>query len=163
MFLLHASTSPFYPLFASLDVGAQMMKGKSGEVLWDDTIRLGIELRKKLRAVAREYAQKQNDPARNWFFDPFVPDVVMLQDADGEALPTRWEDVPTDRLAIDPAMWELTPGAAWQVVPAYAITDPNKLTLLTPRCQYDDNQRRIACPAGSFARFRRPKVALRPL
>ena len=30
MFLLHASTSPFYPLFASLDVGAQMMKGQSG-------------------------------------------------------------------------------------------------------------------------------------
>ena len=38
-FLQHASTSPFYPLFASLDVGAQMMKGRSGEVLWDDTIR----------------------------------------------------------------------------------------------------------------------------
>lgn len=31
-FLLYASTSPFYPLFASLDVGAQMMKGRSGEV-----------------------------------------------------------------------------------------------------------------------------------
>jgi hypothetical protein len=46
-FMQHASTSPFYPLFASLDVGAQMMKGRSGEVLWDDTIRLGIELRKK--------------------------------------------------------------------------------------------------------------------
>ena len=43
MFLLHASTSPFYPLFASLDVGAQMMKGRSGEVLWDDTVRLGID------------------------------------------------------------------------------------------------------------------------
>ncbi|MFX8562018.1 hypothetical protein ABTM00_20010, partial [Acinetobacter baumannii] len=28
-FLIHASTSPFYPLFASLDVGAQMMKGRS--------------------------------------------------------------------------------------------------------------------------------------
>ena len=50
-FMQHASTSPFYPLFASLDVGAQMMKGRSGEMLWDDTVRLGIELRKKLRAV----------------------------------------------------------------------------------------------------------------
>lgn len=46
-FLVHASTSPFYPLFASLDVGAQMMKGRSGMILWDDTIRLGIEWRKK--------------------------------------------------------------------------------------------------------------------
>ncbi len=136
MFLLHASTSPFYPLFASLDVGALMMKGKSGEVLWDDTIRLGIELRKKLRAVAREYGQRQGDPARKWFFDPFVPDVVSLPGPDGEAVPIPWEDVPTDRLAIDPTMWELTPGAAWHgfehVVPGYAMTDPNKLTLLTP-------------------------------
>ena len=48
MFMLHSSTSPFYPLFASLDVGAQMMKGRSGEVLWEDTIRLGIEMRKKV-------------------------------------------------------------------------------------------------------------------
>jgi len=136
MFLLHASTSPFYPLFASLDVGAQMMKRKSGEVLWDDTIRLGIELRKKLRLVAREYAQKHSDPAHNWFFDPFVPDEVMLNGPDGEAVPTRWEDVPTDRLATEPTMWELTPGAVWhgfgRLVPGYAITDPNKLTLLTP-------------------------------
>ena len=51
----------FYPLFASLDVGAQMMKGRSGEVLWDDTIRLGIELRKKLRAIRREFDQKEKD------------------------------------------------------------------------------------------------------
>ena len=72
-FMQFASTSPFYPLFASLDVGAQMMKGRSGEVLWDDTIRLGIELRKKLRAVRREFEEKERDPARRWFFDPFVP------------------------------------------------------------------------------------------
>ena len=70
----HASTSPFYPLFASLDVGAQMMKGRSGEVLWDDTIRLGIELRKKIRAMRREFEEKEARPERRWFFDPFVPD-----------------------------------------------------------------------------------------
>src|SRR6201999_4119436 len=62
MFMMHASTSPFYPLFASLDVGAQMMKGRQGEVLWDDTIRLGIELRKKLRAVAREFEETEAEP-----------------------------------------------------------------------------------------------------
>ncbi len=61
-FLQHASTSPFYPLFASLDVGAQMMKGRSGEVLWDDTIRLGIELRKKLRAIRQEFERRESGP-----------------------------------------------------------------------------------------------------
>ena len=31
-------------------------------VLWDDTIRLGIELRKKIRAVRREFEEKEARP-----------------------------------------------------------------------------------------------------
>ncbi len=130
-FLMHASTSPFYPLFASLDVGAQMMKGRQGEVLWDDTIRLGIELRKKLRAIRAELAGRETDPARQWFFDPFVPQTV---EHDGETI--AWEDVPTDDLAANARHWELAPGAKWHgfrhVAPGYTMTDPCKLTLLTP-------------------------------
>jgi ornithine decarboxylase/arginine decarboxylase len=137
-FLQHASTSPFYPLFASLDVGAQMMKGRSGEVLWDDTIRLGIELRKKLRAVRREFERKEADPARRWFFDPFVPDVVRLPDAarEGGVHEVAWENVATDALASHAHFWEIAPGDRWHgfkhATPGFAITDPNKLTLLTP-------------------------------
>ncbi|HUI21293.1 MAG TPA: Orn/Lys/Arg decarboxylase N-terminal domain-containing protein [Methylocella sp.] len=137
-FMLHASTSPFYPLFASLDVGAQMMKGRSGEVLWDDTIRLGIELRKKLRAVRSEFEEKEKDPARRWFFDPFVPDRVSIPDAarQGAAHDVAWESVSTDQLARHAHFWELLPGAAWHgfadVATGFAITDPAKLTLLTP-------------------------------
>ncbi|WP_407520865.1 Orn/Lys/Arg decarboxylase N-terminal domain-containing protein [Methylobacterium oryzisoli] len=131
-FLVHASTSPFYPLFASLDVGAQMMKGRSGVVLWDDTIRLGIEWRKKVRAIRREFEEKETDPKRRWFFDPFVPDTVTGPDGT-EML---WEAVPTDALAAEPRYWELAPGAAWhgftKVAPGFAMTDPNKLTVLTP-------------------------------
>jgi ornithine decarboxylase/arginine decarboxylase len=134
----YASTSPFYPLFASLDVGAQMMKGRSGEVLWDDTIRLGIELRKKIRAVRREFEEKERDPARRWFFDPFVPDRVAIRDAayEGGAHDVPWESVSTDLLARDPRFWALAPGQAWHgfhgLEEGYAITDPAKLTLLTP-------------------------------
>src|SRR5271167_3587044 len=134
-FLQHASTSPFYPLFASLDVGAQMMKGRSGEVLWDDTIRLGIELRKKLRAVRQEFERREQDPARRWFFDPFVPDRVRLTDAaqEGGVHEVPWESVATDALASNAKFWEFTPGALWHgftdVLPGFAITDPNKLTL----------------------------------
>jgi ornithine decarboxylase len=137
-FMQHASTSPFYPLFASLDVGAQMMKGRSGEVLWDDTIRLGIELRKKIRAVKREFQDKEQDPARRWFFDPFVPDKVSIPDAarELEAHHVPWETVSTDQLARNPAFWELTPGAKWHGFghseAGYSMTDPAKLILLTP-------------------------------
>jgi ornithine decarboxylase len=134
-FMLHASTSPFYPLFASLDVGAQMMKGRSGEVLWDDTIRLGIELRKKLRTIRREFEDKEQDPARRWFFEAFVPDRVTVPDGNGTS-EIPWEQVSTDELASNSRYWELAPGAAWHgfthVAPGYAMTDPNKLTVLTP-------------------------------
>src|SRR6478736_2379004 len=137
-FMLHASTSPFYPLFASLDVGAQMMKGKSGEVLWDDTIRLGIELRKKIRAVRREFEEKERRPERRWFFEPFVPDRVAIPDVsrEGAVHDVPWENVSTDLLARDPRYWALAPGEAWHgfqsLEPGFAITDPAKLTLLTP-------------------------------
>jgi ornithine decarboxylase/arginine decarboxylase len=137
-FMQHASTSPFYPLFASLDVGAQMMKGRSGEVLWDDTIRLGIELRKKIRAVRREFEEKEVRPERRWFFEPFVPDRVEIPDAarEGAVHDVAWEAVSTDQLASNPSYWQFAPGAAWHgfagMTPGLAITDPNKLTLLTP-------------------------------
>ena len=137
-FMQHASTSPFYPIFASLDVGAQMMKGRSGEVLWDDTVRLGIELRKKLRAVRREFEEKEKDPSRRWFFDSFVPDRVSIPDvaSDGRAHVVPWESVSTDQLARDARFWELAPGEAWHgfgdLEAGFAITDPCKLTLLTP-------------------------------
>jgi len=115
-----------------------MMKGRSGEVLWDDTIRLGIELRKKIRAVRREFEEKESRPERRWFFEPFVPDRVRIPDAarDGAVHDVAWETVGTDQLASDAAYWNLAPEAAWHgfagLTDGFAMTDPNKLTLLTP-------------------------------
>ena len=146
-FMQHASTSPFYPLFASLDVGAQMMKGRSGEVLWDDTIRLGIELRKKIRAMRREFEEKEARAERRWFFEPFVPERVTVPDEPdnaasagslnrGAVREVAWESVGTDQLATNPSLWQLAPGAAWHgfagMAEGFVMTDPNKLTLLTP-------------------------------
>jgi len=156
-FMQHSSTSPFYPLFASLDVGAQMMKGRSGMVLWDDTIKLGIEMRKKIRALQREYEALEIDPARRWFFDPFVPDKVEVR-GDVE----RWEDVPTELLAEDTRYWELIPGKKWHgfghLAPAYVMTDPNKMTLLTPGFNRDtDEYAAHGIPATILAEFLREK------
>ncbi|MGY3239477.1 MULTISPECIES: Orn/Lys/Arg family decarboxylase [unclassified Bradyrhizobium] len=137
-FMQHASTSPFYPLFASLDVGAQMMKGRSGEVLWDDTIRLGIELRKKIRAMRREFEEKEQNADRRWFFEPFVPDRIAIPDVSrpGAAHDVAWETLSTDELATNPVLWQLSPDGNWHgfpdLVEGFAMTDPNKLTLLTP-------------------------------
>jgi ornithine decarboxylase len=47
-----------------------------------------------------------------------------------------WENVSTDDLAANARYWELSPGARGHgfthVAPGYAITDPNKLSRLTP-------------------------------
>jgi ornithine decarboxylase len=138
MFMLHCSTSPFYPLFASLDVDAHMHKGRNGLALWDDAIRVGIETRKKLRALAAQFKGPGQDERTRWFFDPFVPDLVTSDETEFSPALVRvpWEDIPTDVLARDPACWALAPDARWHgfrhASTDWAMTDPNKLTLITP-------------------------------
>jgi ornithine decarboxylase len=137
-FLIHASTSPFYPLFASLDVNAKVHAGKAGEMLWDRCIELGIETRKKFREFARYYERVGERPDDRWFFDPFVPDLVTIRgspftrDVKGVA----WEDLPTDVLKREQQCWQFDPASSWHGYPGYdagyAMVDPNKLTLLTP-------------------------------
>jgi ornithine decarboxylase len=132
-FLMHASTSPFYPLFASLDVNAKLHDGKAGEMLWDRCIELGIETRKKLREFGRYYAHTGCDAQEQWFFDPFVPDVVTLP---GASEAQAWEDLPTETLKREQQCWTFDPQATWHgyagFSDGYAMVDPNKLMLLTP-------------------------------
>ena len=44
--MLHASTSPFYPLFAALDVNAKIQGSEAGRRLWHECVKVGIEARK---------------------------------------------------------------------------------------------------------------------
>ncbi len=138
-YMLHASTSPFYPLFSSLDVGAQMMKGRSGFHLWNEATRLAVEMRKTIRRLRHTVGAQAGDgspPA--WFFDPFVPDVVTVTGSPhtDDLHDVPWEEVPTEVLLAEQQCWQLRPGARWhgfaRVTEGYAMTDPNKLTLVTP-------------------------------
>jgi ornithine decarboxylase len=139
-FLLHASTSPFYPLFSSLDVGAQMMKGRNGYHLWNDAIRLAVDMRKAIRNLRHQYESEAGGPGspQAWFFDPFVPDVVTVTGSPHTAdlHDEPWEDVPNRVLLAEQQCWLLRPGARWHgfthLADGYVMTDPNKLTLVTP-------------------------------
>jgi len=139
-FLLHASTSPFYPLFSSLDVGAQMMKGRNGYHLWNDATRLAVDMRKTIRALRHRYEAEAGDlgAPQAWFFDPFVPDVVTVTGSPHTAdlHDEPWENVPTAVLLAEQQCWLLRPGARWHgfthLTDGYVMTDPNKLTLVTP-------------------------------
>jgi len=137
-FLMNASTSPFYPLFASLDVNAKIHEGKAGEMLWDRCIELGIEVRKKFREFGHFYASTGRSEEEKWFFDPFVPDVVTVRGSGftGDLTEVPWEDVPTEVLQREQQCWAFQPEAKWHGYAGYSdgyvMVDPNKLTLLTP-------------------------------
>jgi len=137
VYMMHMSTSPFYPMFASLDVGAQMMKGNAGFVLWNDALKMGIELRKKIREIAKVYA-KNADPEKRWFFNPFVPDRVTIVDSEytSDLINVPWEDIPTDVLVMEQQAWLMREGAKWHgyksVRDDFVMIDPAKMMLLTP-------------------------------
>ncbi|EOW6742805.1 ornithine decarboxylase [Cronobacter dublinensis] len=113
-FMLHASTSPFYPLFAALDVNAKIHEGESGKRLWADCVELGIEARKAIIANCR-------------MIKPFIPDTVAGR---------PWQDHPTDAIARERRFFSFEPGAAWHGFAGYAreqyFVDPCKLLLTTP-------------------------------
>ncbi|HZL92457.1 MAG TPA: ornithine decarboxylase, partial [Vicinamibacterales bacterium] len=137
-FLMHASTSPFYPLFAALDVNAKVHEGKAGEMLWDRCIELGIETRKKLREFGHHYARTGRDAEEAWFFDPFVPDVVTIRGSKitQDVTSVAWEALSTDILKREQQCWIFDPKSQWHgyagYTDGYAMVDPNKLMLLTP-------------------------------
>ena len=137
-FLQNASTSPFYPLFASLDVNAKMHDGKAGEMLWDRCIALGVEVRKKLREFCHHYAETGSGAEERWFFDPFVPDLVTIRDSKftADATNVPWESLPTDVITREQQCWRFDPRSTWHgyagYTAGYAMVDPNKLMLLTP-------------------------------
>ncbi|MGY4829258.1 ornithine decarboxylase [Sphaerotilaceae bacterium SBD11-9] len=137
-FMMASSTSPFYPLFASLDVNAKIHEGKAGEMLWDRCIALGIEARKKLREFVHHYEKTGASAADQWFFDPFVPDVVDIRNSafTKDAKGVAWESLPTDVIKREQQCWSFGPASTWHgykgYSDGYAMVDPNKLMLLTP-------------------------------
>ncbi|WMI91094.1 hypothetical protein RB536_04090 [Escherichia coli] len=114
-FMLHASTSPFYPLFAALDVNAKIHEGESGRRLWAECVALGIEARKAI------HRQLQDDPA--------------LYSASGGGA-NLWQDHPTEAIARERRFFSFEPDARWHGFEGYAddqyFVDPCKLLLTTP-------------------------------
>ncbi|MFA3777236.1 ornithine decarboxylase SpeF [Yersinia sp. 1652 StPb PI] len=113
-FMLHASTSPFYPLFAALDVNAKMHEGKSGQRMWLDCVKTGIEARKMILNTCN-------------MIKPFVPVEV-----DGKL----WQQYDTDTMAQDLRFFNFIPGEKWHAFEGYEesqyFVDPCKLLLTTP-------------------------------
>ena len=113
-FMMHASTSPFYPLFASLDVNAKIHEGELGKQLWRECIEVGIDARKSVLSHCK-------------YLRPLVPPVVHGK---------KWEEGNTQEMANDVSYFAFEPNAKWHSFKGYGegqyFIDPCKFQLITP-------------------------------
>lgn len=113
-FMMHASTSPFYPLFASLDVNAKIHEGELGKQLWRECIELGIDARKSVLRRCK-------------YLRPLVPPIVHGK---------KWEEGNTQEMANDVSYFAFEPNAKWHSFNGYGegqyFIDPCKFQLITP-------------------------------
>lgn len=113
-YLKYVTTSYSYPIYASLAVNAFMAASPLVTEWWEETLRLGIEFRKKLLRQSK-------------LFKPLVP-----REVDG----ILWEDIPTEELATKLKYWRLLPTDLWHgfshVGTKEAIISPLKLTITCP-------------------------------
>lgn len=113
-FMMHSSTSPFYPLFASLDVNAKIHEGELGKQLWRECIEVGIDARKSILRHCK-------------YLRPLVPPIVHGK---------KWEDGNTQEMANDVSYFAFEPNAKWHSFKGYGegqyFIDPCKFQLITP-------------------------------
>lgn len=134
----HSSTSPFYPIFAALDVNARMQDRASGRKMWADCVKMGIEARKSI--------------LRNCgMLKPFIPPTIRGK---------RWEEYETEEISESIEFFKFIPGEKWHSFEGYGkeqyFLDPNKLLLTTPGIdaetgEYED----FGIPATILASFLR--------
>ncbi|WP_025236159.1 ornithine decarboxylase SpeF [Mannheimia sp. USDA-ARS-USMARC-1261] len=113
-FMLHASTSPFYPLFATLDVNAKIQGSSAGRRLWLDCVKNGIEARKLVLNSCE-------------LIKPFIPPYVNGK---------KWQDYSTDEIAQDLEFFKFHSDDSWHKFEGYTenqyFVDPCKFMLTTP-------------------------------
>lgn len=137
-FMMHASTSPFYPLFAALDVNAKMHEGASGRFLWREAVKAGIEARKLLLKKCK-------------YIKPFIPTMI-----DGRL----WQEYETEQMADDLRFFEFEPGQKWHSFDGYEkgqyFVDPCKFLLTTPGIDAETGKyTEFGIPATILANFLR--------
>ena len=74
-YMMHGSTSPFYPMIACLDVATAMMDGPGGLDLVEEAIFEAVQFRKRIVNLGREL-EKGTDGGAPWFFGVWQPEVV---------------------------------------------------------------------------------------
>ncbi|OOF60741.1 ornithine decarboxylase SpeF [Rodentibacter pneumotropicus] len=137
-FMLHASTSPFYPLFATLDVNAKIQGSSAGRRLWHDCVKVGIE--------ARKLVLNNCDLIR-----PFIPTTIKGK---------KWQDYDTEEIATNLEFFKFHPTDTWHKFEGYEdeqyFVDPCKFLLTTPGISLESGEyESFGIPATILANYLR--------
>ena len=126
-YMLHASTSPLYPIIVSNDITAAMMDGPGGPALTGESIAEAVAFRQTMGRANRQFAAK-----KQWFFKTWNAEFVKGKG--GKKV--RFEDASPDQLATDPECWVLHPKETWHgfgdLEDGYCMLDPIKVSIVTP-------------------------------
>ena len=137
-FMLHASTSPFYPLFATLDVNAKIQGSEAGRRLWHECVKVGIEARK----LVLNHCE---------LIRPFIPTTIKGK---------KWQDYDTEEIATNLEFFKFHPTDTWHKFEGYAdeqyFVDPCKFLLTTPGISLETGEyEKFGVPATILANYLR--------
>lgn len=111
-YLMHISTSPYYPLLAGLEMNAYLHQ-KKGRELWQKAAITATELKKSILKRCR-------------FLRPFTAPMVRA---------ASWETYPAEEILADPAFFAISPKDTWHgfshIAENLYLTDPCKVLLTT--------------------------------
>lgn len=125
-FMMHTSTSPFYPIVASTETAAAMMHGNVGRRLIDESIDRAIRFRKEIKRLREE--------SDSWFFDVWQPENIGTKEC--------WELKPEDK-------WH----GFRNIDQEHMYLDPIKVTLLTPGLNGDGTMAERGIPASIVSKY----------
>ena len=137
-FMLHASTSPFYPLFAALDVNEKIQGSEAGRRLWHECVKVGIEARK----LVLNHCE---------LIRPFIPTTIKGK---------KWQDYDTEEIATNLEFFKFHPTDTWHKFEGYAdeqyFVDPCKFLLTTPGISLETGEyEKFGVPATILANYLR--------
>ena len=125
-FMMHTSTSPFYPIVASTETAAAMMRGNVGRRLIDESIDRAIRFRKEIKRLREE--------SDSWFFDVWQPENIGTKEC--------WELKAEDK-------WH----GFRDIDQEHMYLDPIKVTLLTPGLNGDGTMAERGIPASIVSKY----------
>jgi len=116
-YMMHTSSSPFYPIIASCEIAAAMMQGEQGNYLMQETINLAFDFRHEIKELKKQ--------SKTWYYDVWQPSDDNSRECFEIKPKQHWhgfKNVADDYLFLDPIkVTVLLPGISNSKLDAWGI------------------------------------------